>query len=201
MPEGDYYSVVKLSNSKYGYFLGDVSGHDLSTSYITAALNALLNQNCTVLNTPAEAMSMINKVLFKTLESHKFLAGTYMQIDRSENKASFINMGNPPLIAVNNNKESRIIAGKGMLLGMFEDSIFSEYIFDITKGERFIMFSDGIMENDGTVWGGNIGRLFDVAKHIAGLDELSEMVEQLCREFVPSSEMISDDIAILGLEV
>ncbi len=197
---GDFYSVVELANHMYGYFLGDVSGHDISTSYITAALNVLLRQNCTALNTPAEAMTMINQVLCQTLESYKFLAATYLQIDRVNKKATLINMGNPPMICIKANNECKLIISKGIALGMFENSIFSEYIFDIEDGDRFIMFSDGILEFSGDIWAANLDSLLDVAKKIARLD-IKSATEALCDSFVTDPEKITDDIAILTMEV
>ena len=197
---GDFYSVIELNADQYGYFLGDVSGHDISTSYITAALNALLLQNCTALNTSAEAMSMINKVLCQTLESHKFLAATYLHLNRVAMKATLINMGNPPLLYIDNKGESRIIISKGSVLGIFEDALFSEYEFEVSKGDKIIMFSDGILESSGDVWSAYMDDLIQAAKAMRGGD-LKGSVGKLCDYFVSEGTEITDDIAILALEV
>ncbi len=197
---GDFYSVVGLGNNLYGYFMGDVSGHDISTSYITAALNALLTQNCTNLNTPSEAMIMINKVLCQTLQSHKFLAATYLQINRVSNKAVLINMGNPPVVCISRTREPKVIMGKGIPLGMFENSIFPQYEFEVEPGDRFILFSDGLLEYSGDVWSNSIYRLLKAATVVADMD-VRQATEEFCNYFVANISAISDDIAILTLEV
>ena len=197
---GDFYSVLELGEEEYGYFLGDVSGHDISTSYITAALNALLLQNCTALNTPAEAMLLINKVLCQTLESHKFLAATYLHLNRRRMTATLINMGNPPLLYISKQGEGRIIISKGSVLGIFEDSLFSEYEFEVKKGDKIIMFSDGILESSGSVWSAYMEDLLKVAAELRGVD-LKSSVDRFYTYFVPDKTQTTDDIVILALEV
>ncbi len=197
---GDFYAVVALAEHLHGYFLGDVSGHDLSTSYITAALNALLKQNCTALNTPSEAMSMINRVLCQTLAPHKFLAASYLQINRATKRASFINMGNTPVVHINNKGESHIFVSKGAVLGMFEEVLFSEYEFPIEEGDRFVLFSDGILECAGTVWSANMDPLLEVGERITDIS-LDALPETFYNYFITDTTKIADDIAILALEV
>lgn len=198
---GDFYAVNTVGERIYGYFLGDISGHDISTSYLTAALNALLRQNCTALNTPMEAMGIINNVLYDIFEGKgRFLAASYLALNRANQTASFINMGNPPLLVVAPNKPARMIFSRGMPLGIFEKTTFSVFKFPISKGERFYLLTDGLLEVGGSVWTSSTDRLLDVVEELRGYS-LEESVERLCEALIPNHTEINDDIACLATEV
>lgn len=51
---GDYYDILNISDWITGYLVADFSGHDISTSYLTASLKALFAQNCTPVYSPYE---------------------------------------------------------------------------------------------------------------------------------------------------
>lgn len=198
---GDFYAVNTVGEKIHGYFLGDISGHDISTSYLTAALNALLRQNCTALNSPMEAMGIINHVLFDIFEGKgRFLAASYLAINRANYTASFINMGNPPLLAVSPDKPARMIFSRGMPLGIFEKTTFSVFTFPISKGERFYLITDGLLEVGGSVWTSATDGLLEITEELKGCS-LKESVEHLCETLAPDYTNIHDDIACLATEV
>ncbi|MGD9127963.1 MAG: PP2C family protein-serine/threonine phosphatase, partial [Planctomycetia bacterium] len=198
---GDFYAVNTVGEKIHGYFLGDISGHDISTSYLTAALNALLRQNCTALNSPMEAMQIINNVLYGIFEGEgRFLAASYLAINRANNTASFINMGNPPMLAIAPDKPPRIVFSRGMPLGIFEKTTFQVFRFPVNPGERFYLLTDGLLEMGDSVWTTSTDRLLEIADEMKD-SPLGESVEQLCRTLVPDFDNIYDDIACLATEV
>lgn len=198
---GDFYAVNTVGEKIHGYFLGDISGHDISTSYLTAALNALLRQNCTALNSPMEAMQIINNVLYGIFEGEgRFLAASYLAINRANYTASFINMGNPPLLAVSPDRPPRMIFSRGMPLGIFEKTTFQVFQFPVSPGERFYLITDGLLELGDSVWTNSIDRLLDIAEEIKDCS-LNESVENLCKTLVPDFDNIYDDIACIATEV
>lgn len=197
---GDFYSVTRISEDVYGYFVGDVSGHDLSTSYITAAINVLLKQNCSPLYTPGESMRMINSVLCQTLEARKFLAATYLQIDRRNMRATLINMGNPPVLFVPLKGRERFITVRAAPLGMFAASFFDSYEFPVSTGDRLFMYSDGLLETSGQVWSVEMWRLPQAAATLRGGD-LAGDIGRLRDYFIIDEDELKDDLVILGTEV
>lgn len=198
---GDFYTVNTVGEKIHGYFLGDISGHGISTSYLTAALDALLRQNCTALNSPMEAMLIINDVLHGIFGSEcRFLAASYLAINRANHTASFINMGNPPLLAVASDKPARMIFSRGMPLGIFEKATFNVFQFPISRGERFYLLTDGLLELGNSVWAGSTDKLLEVAEDLKNYS-LKDSVEYLCEALVPDLTAIQDDIACLATEV
>ena len=55
---GDFYDVFEIGSGVYGYFVADISGHDLGASYATSALKALIRQNSSLLYSPEESIRM-----------------------------------------------------------------------------------------------------------------------------------------------
>lgn len=197
---GDFYAVSRISEQVYGYFVGDVSGHDISTSYLTSAINVLLKQNCSPLYTPAESMRIINSVLRRSLDNRKFLAATYLQVDRQNLEATVINMGNPPLLMVPGDRNDRFITARGAPLGMFPNSFYDSYIVKCAPGDRFYLFSDGLLETNGKVWSVEMWRLPAAAQFLHG-KSLEESITSLREYFTTGDAKISDDLVILGTEV
>lgn len=197
---GDFYSVVRISEHVYGYFVGDVSGHDLSTSYITAAINVLLKQNCSPLYTPSESMRQINTILRQTLDQRKFLAATYLQIDRQNHLATLINMGNPPLLCLPVDGEPFIRTVRGAPLGMFAQSFYDSFQFEVNDGDRFFLYSDGILETEGKVWAAEMWRLI-FAGDAMRQASLTVALDRLIGYFVKDNSVVKDDVVVLGTEV
>ncbi|MBT6499170.1 MAG: hypothetical protein HOK67_04645, partial [Deltaproteobacteria bacterium] len=54
----DFYDVFEIGSGVYGYFVADISGHDLGASYATSALKALIRQNSSLLYSPEESIRM-----------------------------------------------------------------------------------------------------------------------------------------------
>ena len=75
---GDYYEVFSYGDCT-SYFIGDISGHDIHTGYITAALNSLLKQNAGALRTPLETIDIVNSLLIKSVfKDGQFMTGQYI---------------------------------------------------------------------------------------------------------------------------
>lgn len=151
---GDLYDVFEISDGMHGYFVADVSGHDIATSYITAAVKALLKQNCSPIYTPMESMKMINDVLVQLLAGNKYLTATYMRLNRKAKRVSILSAGHPPAVYLPQNGEPRFIHAEGDILGIFNEVFFQQIDMEVNRGDRLLMYSDGLIERAslGNVW-------------------------------------------------
>ncbi len=199
---GDFYDILKISDKITGYFLADFSGHDIETSYMTASVKALLAQNCTPLYSPAESLKMINDVLVEILPKGKYLTACYMHINRKTKKMTLINAGHPPVVHIPFNGSTCLIESKGDILGMFKDAQFGIKDIDISEKDKFIIFSDGLVESalDKTTWvSGAKGLLseFEKMRDIACEDIPGKLIERI----FPENTAMEDDISILCVEI
>ncbi|MBF0390057.1 MAG: fused response regulator/phosphatase [Desulfamplus sp.] len=144
---GDFYDILDISDQIKGYFVADFSGHDIKTSYMTASVKALLVQNCTPVYSPAESMKMINDVLVEILPDGKYLTSGYALLNRQTLKLTVINAGHPPVVHVPVNGEPTLLLADGDVLGMFKDAQFGITRVDVSPGDRFFLYSDGLVES------------------------------------------------------
>lgn len=95
---------------------------------------------------PSEFLAKMNSVLFDKMES-LFLTASYMIIDVAEMKLHYARAGHEPLVVLN--KKEKVIERykpAGRACGWIRDIKISTKTIDISKGDRLVLFSDGIIE-------------------------------------------------------
>ena len=146
---GDYYDLIKISDSKIFVVVGDVSGKGLSASLYMAKLQTMIQLACTIDKTPKQILVDINKRLYESLERSWFVTMTLALFDSSTNIVKFCRAGHMPLITANNGT-IRSYKTQGIGVGLesgviFESSLVEEEV-SFTPGQIFAFFSDGITE-------------------------------------------------------
>ena len=199
---GDFYDVIAISEGIHGYFVADVAGHDLSTSFVTSAVKALLRQNCKPMYQPAESMSLINGVLLETLPPEKYMTAVYLFLNRKRNQAIVVDMGHLPVVYVPRGGEARLLYLEGDVLAAFPRVTFASQTLEVARGDRFILFSDGLVERVGAqrLWTETVGFLPGL---VADLREAP--IESLAHDLNARLEQRfgapDDDVVVLATEV
>jgi len=200
---GDFYDVLSVSEGIFGYFVGDLSGHDIATSYMTAAVKALLAQNCIPIYQPQESMRMINNVLMEILSDGKFMTACYALLNRKSNRMTVVNAGHPPAIYHPKDGEPVPIKIAGDILGAFKDVCFGVQEIRVSPGDRFFLYSDGLIEtgsNKKSVWTHNLKNLQKVCARLKNIP-FRECSETLVQWMLKHESAPDDDIVVLGVEV
>ncbi len=199
---GDFYDVLKISEDVYSYFVADVSGHDIATSYINPAVKALLRQNSSPIYSEEETIGMMNQVLIQTLPPDKYLSAFYLKLNRKRKRLRFINAAHPPAIYIPVKGEARFIDNDGDLIGMFEDAYYPATELEVEKGDRFVLYTDGLVETteESAVWTNGCQRLLPVVESLRDVP-LSDFPHFLFDKMVRSDSSVDDDIIVFVLEV
>ena len=198
---GDIYDVFQISKDIFGYFVGDVSGHDISSSYVTASVKALLKQNCQPVYEPVESMRMINNVLKELSSDGKYMTACYARLNRKKKKINLVNAGHPPALYIPINKKAELIELEGDIIGMFEDVLFDCKEIEVENGDRFFLFTDGLIErsDNGQVWTNGLQCLLEASDLIRNCS-ISESVKKL-KNIIMGDIVPEDDVVVLGFEV
>ncbi len=146
---GDFYDVLHVGGSTFDYIVADVSGHDLGTSYITSALKALLSQNCNLVTSPAESLTMINSVLCRILTGGTHITAGFARLNREQRILRYINAGHPSPILMRAGGDVEIPQSSGDILGVFESVWFEPLEIAVHPGDRLFMYTDGLIEGFG----------------------------------------------------
>ena len=179
---GDYYDLIKISDSKIFVVVGDVSGKGLSASLYMAKLQTMIQLACTVDKAPKQILVDINKRLYESLERSWFVTMTLALFDSSTNTVKFCRAGHLPLITANNGT-IRSYKTQGIGVGLesgiiFESSLVEEEV-SLTPGQIFAFFSDGITE------------AMNESNDLFGEEKLSELLKN---KSVKNSNELMDEI-------
>lgn len=201
---GDFLDVVRTGKNTYVYIVADISGHNLGTAYMTSALKVLFDQNINPYTPMNEGLRMTNAVLNRILKPTQHLTAAFLVLDRHKHNAVLYNAGHLPVVHIRKkNNEAGVIESEGDILGPFEQVEFFPTETNVEPGDRFFIFTDGLVElfGDGhRTRTQGIDLVVESALKSSDLPldkSLRYILERLC----PKKNALQDDVIILGTEL
>lgn len=152
---GDLYDLFPLSATKLGVAVADVSGKGIPASLLMAICRTNLRQIAPRHESPAAALSELNRELSGGVQRGMFITILYAVIDTERNQVTFARAGHElPLFTKRDVATGAVtgefIGSEGMALGMVPQEIFSAVIADHTEnfapGDTLVLYTDGITE-------------------------------------------------------
>jgi len=144
---GDLYDVFQIDEHRYGYFVGDVAGHDIGTGFFSAAIKALLREHCVAPGVPPEqSMKALNEVLLGLLTKSEYVTACFAICDRKGGTVTVVNMGHPPMLIVSAHREPLVVRSNSSALCMFDQSVFRSETYPVEPGDRLLLYTDGLLE-------------------------------------------------------
>lgn len=197
---GDFYDVLSVSDEVFFYFMADVAGHDVATSYVTPAVKVLLKQCATPAYSMPEVVAFLNDVLTETLLRENYLTAFALRINRKAAKAVYVAAGHPPALFIPREGPVGFAASENPFIGMIKGSAYNAESMDIREGDRLVLYTDGLVESgsEKKTWPNSYGRLAAVGEKLRGIP-LGELPAALVREM--GAEAPDDDVAVLAVEV
>lgn len=198
---GDFYDVIKISDSRYVYFVADLSGHDIGTSFMVPALKALIRQNSQPVYSIEETLSMMNSVLLEILDDEKYLTAFYLVVDRELGTISWSGAAHPPAIFIPSEGEPSLLAGSGDLIGMFKNAKYPHSEMKVKKGDRVVIITDGLLEGaNPSVWTNNPKFILQHFSSVSK-DALNDIPERIFEMYIPKGVKVKDDVIVLVTEI
>jgi sigma-B regulation protein RsbU (phosphoserine phosphatase) len=199
---GDFFDVIPIGEQVFDYITADVSGHNIGIALVTAALKALFAQNCSPIQTPAEILSIVNRVVPSVLQPGQYVSVSWVRVNRKTNTAIILNAGQPPIIHIPANEYPRRLECGGDIVGIFEQVAFEQKEITLNAGDRILLYTDGLIEIENK----------SPAARVAGIARIVELcaatkgttLHQLINE-IPTKlfehDRPQDDIILLGVEI
>ncbi len=200
---GDFYDVFQISSGVFGYFVADISGHDLGASFATSALKALMRQNASPLYTLEETLRMVNSVLLSIFADGQHLTAAYVCLDRDNSTLYMVNAAHPPVLLLPRQGEPKWLEADGDILGVFDTALFNCRSIKISKGERFFIFSDGLLESfEGQTRTREQGlvELLQFATNTRDMN-IQEAIEEIVRLMFDGGRSKEDDVVLMGVDI
>jgi serine phosphatase RsbU (regulator of sigma subunit) len=153
MLSGDFLDYLPLDDKHYGFYIADVSGHGVSSAFVTVLLKNLiyrlkrnLNQGISDdLYHPVEVLSRINQELLDT-QCGKHLTIVYCVLNLETLQLNYSIGAHLPMPILYGGGKAQYLEGKGMPVGLFRDAKYNEYSIQLPKNFTLSMFSDGVFE-------------------------------------------------------
>ena len=201
---GDFYEVLQAGDRIFDYVVADVAGHDADASLVTSALKVLLQQGRSTLLSPQETLRMVNSALVTSFPEHVYLTLAWIRVNRHRNTLTTILAGHPPVLHMSADGKTTDYTGlPGDVIGMFDSIELEEVQRPLAKGDRILLFTDGLIELpfvEGASRRTGMDLLADAACKRAGLP-LADLVEGVVAELVQSVSEVEDDLLLVGVEV
>lgn len=143
---GDYYDVIDIDGTKKGVFLADVSGHGVSSAFIAAMLKISFRNYAAGSGSPAKLLGRLNREYCNVIQTGDYVTAFYAVFDTSRNRIVYSGAGHPRPICRHRKKEIRLLSSEGFFIGMFEDAEYADSVIDFVEGDRFLAYTDGIIE-------------------------------------------------------
>jgi sigma-B regulation protein RsbU (phosphoserine phosphatase) len=143
---GDCYDVIRLSETRLAISVADVCGKGLPAALLMSSLQASMRAFASQDATPVRLVANVNGALVRNEGLRRFVTCFYAVYDTDTRELTFVNAGhNPPLVVSADGSVGRLSTG-GMVLGVFEAAGFEQERVRLERGDRIVLFTDGIVE-------------------------------------------------------
>ncbi len=172
--DGSYMPASECSGDWWGYFeqgskisiiVCDATGHGVPAALITAAAHSCIStiriDAEKIYVSPSEVLEKLNKVVC-SLNTEILMTAFVIEIDEDKNQITYSNASHmsPYLIHKINGEYTKegidpLISNNGPRVGEKMETTYQESSLPIAKGDRIVMFSDGLieMEVEAKAWG------------------------------------------------
>jgi len=144
---GDFYDVFELTDGRYGFVVGDVSGKGAEAAAQTAMAKYMLRAYATSDPSPASVLFHLNNGLVGSMGEERFTTLVYGLFDPAERRCWLASAGHPgPLVHRHLTREVERVEVPGGILGAFEDQDYKQEIVDFLPGDILLAYTDGVLE-------------------------------------------------------
>lgn len=199
---GDYYDIISLDVNRFIILMGDVSGHGLKASFLTAVLKTIIYPDY-IKNlkdhpfSPSHFMSWLNNRICSFLDNFNdiFITFSTVLVDLSGNKIILANAGQPPVFLLRKD-EVIPIETAGLVLGVQADSNYHEMSIPIKSDDKIFFCSDGIYPTGNDISDFNMKNFMDILRNNSKDIHNHEKILKELNQLIAPAEW-DDDICIL----
>ena len=207
---GDYYNVVRVSDTAAGIFMCDVMGHGVRAALVTAIMRTLEEQLSDLAGDPGALLTKMNHSLrgiLGQLGATLFTTACYVVVDVATARLTFANAGHPSPLLVRDATDEVLplttLEHSGPALGLFDDVLYRTQELPVEGGDSVLVFTDGLykVENPrADIF--NMDRLREAIQQRSGLP-LAKLMQDVFSEIETFAEgaVFPDDVCLVGMEI
>ena len=183
---GDYYDLIKISDTQMFIVVGDVSGKGLSASFYMSKLQTMIQLFCTATKSPKDVLIELNQKIAGNIQKQWFITLTIAFVDVAKRSIKICRAGHTPTLKYSNGVVN-FIRPSGMGVGLEFSKLFEESLEEVeiplVPHDVYVFTSDGINEamNEDNVF--------------FGYDELTKILKEKSNQ--SSKELVKNTISSL----
>ncbi|MBV8489626.1 MAG: SpoIIE family protein phosphatase [Candidatus Eremiobacteraeota bacterium] len=194
---GDWYDVFALADGRIAVSVGDVAGHGLDAAVIMGEVRqAIRTAAVGSATTPASVLEYVNGVV-RLRDSVGMVTAIFGIYDPPSSTLSYAVAGHPPPLLALEGGVTRRLPASGLPLGCSHELETATWTFTIPKDARVVFYTDGLVENDRDVIGGE-ERLVEIVQELQS-QRVADPADAVQRT-VFNGVSNRDDAAVLVLE-
>ncbi|MBN1898525.1 MAG: SpoIIE family protein phosphatase [Spirochaetes bacterium] len=205
---GDYYDFIRLSDSKLGIIVADVSGKGVPGSLIMSMFRSIIRSNVSPELDSYRTLCRTNSIIYPDIYEGMFVTVFYGIFDLLSSHLDFSIAGHEPLVIFNcRTKDFKLYNAEGIPVGIDNSDGFSKILksskIKLSKDDLIVQFTDGITEamNPKREQFGE-DRFYETIKSHGDLhpEKFIEAIKQNIVHFTEGASQ-SDDITIVAIKM
>ena len=200
---GDYSGIKSINDGWYAILLADVSGHGVAASMLTILIKSFFDSHVIIdsKNTqPAEFLKQMNNFFIGENFDKNLFASVFFAIYNNETGELICSSaGSPKPICKTKDEVMEIDIG-GPLIGMMEDTEYTETKIQLNHNDIIFIFTDGayeIFDKDGKMFGDELLKNTFIKHSHKDINVIKECIIKELKFF--SNNILSDDISMIML--
>ena len=153
------------TDQRIDLLFGDISGHGISSALMSGMILLAFKIASSKNVSPAESLTIINQHIIPLIKEH-FFVGVYIKYYVHRGELHYSYAGHHPISLIEG-KKVETLEGRGVPLVLIPDVEFDDYIFKLRKGNKLLIYSDGMFE------------VFDSKEKLYGLERFNETTIKL----------------------
>lgn len=202
---GDLYDIIRLSPDRTAVLIADVSGHGVPAALVTTMAKAVFTAAVSSKETTGEMIREVNRSMYNFIgDLEHYLSAFLCIIDLAEETVTYTVAGHPLALLIPSGSEPvrELESENTFLLGVRPDFNYTTNTSKLTRGDRILMFTDGVVETvnpAGEQFGSDrLISYVQTAKVLSPGGLVRSIINEL--ELFSKGEKRGDDVAVVCLE-
>jgi len=200
---GDYYDCIKLSETKTGFCIADVSGKGIAAAILMSNFQASLRALFTHEISLETLVNKLNSIVVVNAAGEKFITFFVARYDHKSGVLEYVNAAhNPPVVYNTVTKEIKHLQPSCVGIGMLDEiPSVKKSELKITEYSKIVCYTDGLSELKGED-GKDIGTEL-IINHITNTIPVENNIRDMIKELgLPNDNPSTfDDVSIIAADL
>jgi serine phosphatase RsbU (regulator of sigma subunit) len=199
---GDFYDFLELPDGRFGFVVGDATGHGMPASLVMATARSMLRAVAQASDSPGAVLRRANDPLVNDIPPNMFVTCLYAILDPKSGRLLYANAGHDLPYWRRRSGGAEELRARGMPLGLMPGMDYEEKEIVLREGESILFYSDGLVEaHDPHHQMFGFPRLRElIATHASGGPELVDFLLAELERFTGDEWEQEDDITLVTLQ-